>query len=87
MHPIDVTYGGILADTMGLGKSITTLALIMGSLDEARQRIYIPTSKNDLRSTTELIRSKTTLIIVSPSRKSLYSFLACMPPAIAYYCV
>ncbi|KAF8247265.1 hypothetical protein K440DRAFT_308066 [Wilcoxina mikolae CBS 423.85] len=33
------TYGGILADTMGLGKSLTTLATILGSLDTARSNV------------------------------------------------
>lgn len=53
-------YGGILADDMGLGKSLTTLALITGSLDQAHSFMQNRVQKH----------SKATLIVAPASRKS-----------------
>ncbi|KAI5820879.1 SNF2 family N-terminal domain-containing protein [Pyronema omphalodes] len=57
----DIARGGILADTMGLGKTLTTLALIMGSIDTARNSVcHIETAE---KSASPWV-AKTTLIIV-----------------------
>lgn len=63
-------YGGILADGMGLGKSLTTLALITGSLDQAHSFMrstnyqYCP-MLNRVRK-----HAKATLIVAPASRIS-----------------
>lgn len=59
--------GGILADDMGLGKSLTTLSAIVGSLDHAKE---YSNSKEPSQSLTSqdlvLIKpaSKSTLVVV-----------------------
>lgn len=58
--------GGILADDMGLGKSLTMLATIAGSLDHAQE--YVNSKRLSQSSTCEDIcvksASKSTLVIV-----------------------
>ena len=58
----DESGGGILADEMGMGKSLTTLALIMKTMDEASQWIgnAADTGPDDLAKE----QSRATLIIV-----------------------
>ncbi|KAH6722788.1 SNF2 family N-terminal domain-containing protein [Leptodontidium sp. MPI-SDFR-AT-0119] len=60
--------GGILADDMGMGKTLSTLALITTTLEEARE--WFRDSSNISRKT----RSKATLIIV-PSTLIMNSWL------------
>lgn len=48
----DAPYGGLLADVMGLGKTLETLATMVGN----------PPSKEDIKK-----RRKTTLIVLPPS--------------------
>lgn len=55
--------GGILADDMGMGKTLSTLALITETLEEARE--WFRGSSNISRKP----RSKATLIIVPSTRK------------------
>jgi SNF2 family DNA or RNA helicase len=60
--------GGILADEMGMGKSLTLLALILHTLDEARSfknGPKNPTTKHETKR-----RSGATLLIAPKSSKS-----------------
>jgi SNF2-related domain len=54
--------GGILADDMGLGKSLAMLCAIMGSLDRASE--YASQSSNAQAPLDGPMRAKSTLIIV-----------------------
>ncbi|KAI5843795.1 SNF2 family N-terminal domain-containing protein [Morchella snyderi] len=58
--------GGILADDMGLGKSLTTLALITASLDQAHLFTWSTNSQYCPMSN----RTRATLIVAPASRKS-----------------
>ena len=66
-HPPPDFCGGILADAMGLGKTLTVIALITSGFkeDERHEEQYISGSI-DAGS-----RVKTTLLIVPLSRRSL----------------
>jgi SNF2 family DNA or RNA helicase len=55
--------GGILADVMGLGKTLTMLSTIVSTLDMSRQYPVSFTPDEAVR------RSKATLIVVSSTRK------------------
>lgn len=59
--------GGIIADVMGLGKTLTVLASILRSIPDAEvfQKFDRPISKNDKPS----LRTKATLIVVSSARE------------------
>jgi len=67
----DVTRGGILADTMGLGKSLTTLATILRSLDYARAWVK-PQISADVDGLGQRYPTKTTLIVVPLSCKFMF---------------
>lgn len=56
--------GGILADMMGLGKTLTILSLIVGSLDEADVWGEQPAPANDGEK--RLIRNSKTTLLVAP---------------------
>lgn len=65
-------YGsGILADDMGLGKSLTTLSNIMGSLDHARDFPKFMIASPNTVSTPSKITAKSTLVVVPSACKSL----------------
>jgi hypothetical protein len=63
--------GGILADEMGMGKSLTLLALIMHTLDEARSFKHSPKNPTIERETKR--RSSATLLITPKSSKLVSS--------------
>lgn len=71
-HP-DENGGGILADDMGLGKSLTTLSNIIGSLDHARDY-----SKSMVASPSTVSNT------ISPSRMTAKSTLVIVPSACKY---
>ena len=56
--------GGILADMMGLGKTLSILALLVGSLDEAKQFGQQPSPEMDGEKS--LIRNSKTTLLVCP---------------------
>ncbi|ROT38635.1 SNF2 family domain-containing protein [Sodiomyces alkalinus F11] len=74
------TRGGILADMMGLGKTLTVLALVCSSLDQARQWAGVPpvqpetpplkngssASNNSSLGLTQLKRNAKTTLLVCP---------------------
>ena len=67
MNRPDENGGGILADDMGLGKSLTTLSNIIGSLDHARDYsnfMVASTSTVSNTITPSRIAAKSTLVIV-----------------------
>jgi hypothetical protein len=60
--------GGVLADHMGLGKSLAALALICCTVEQARLFSMKNNISGDPRITTKL-RAKTTLLITPTSSK------------------
>jgi len=56
--------GGILADMMGLGKTLSILSLVVGSLEEAKEWGERPAPEVDGEKT--LIRNSRTTLLVSP---------------------
>ncbi|KAL9131595.1 MAG: hypothetical protein Q9217_000483 [Psora testacea] len=56
--------GGMLADMMGLGKTLSILALVVGSLDDAKQWGAQPAPELD--GVKPLIRNSKTTLLVSP---------------------
>jgi len=65
-HRPDPALGGIIADVMGLGKTLTVLAAICSTLEQARQSIN---QLNHFVEGSHLYRSKSTLVVVPSSRK------------------
>ena len=65
-HRPDPALGGILADVMGLGKTLTVLAGICSTLEQARQSV---SQLNHLVEDSSLYRSMSTLVVVPSSRK------------------
>ena len=59
------TQGGILADMMGLGKTLSVLSLIVDSLDDARSWSFMPPTSADEHSVE--YNAQTTLLIVPVS--------------------
>lgn len=55
--------GGILADIMGLGKTLTMITAILGTLDEAT------THEQQADVVTNYYRCKATLVVVSSIRE------------------
>ena len=73
-RPLDDSGGGILADDMGLGKSLTTLSIVVGSLDIAKAYaesniVQAPMSDSQVRPK---MVAKSTLISVPSACKLLY---------------
>jgi hypothetical protein len=71
LDPPEETGGGILADEMGMGKSLSVLALILRTLEAAHQwstqtDTSIQGTSSDWRSRS---RSSATLIVASSDRK------------------
>lgn len=60
--------GGLIADVMGLGKTLTTLVSILRSSDKAREFAYSAPVLNSLKG--EVSRMKATLVVVPSARKS-----------------
>lgn len=70
------TRGGILADEMGTGKSLTLLAVVVHTLDEARTISYknLSTPHQDQ----ERPCTGATLIIAPKSSVCSFSFVSCL---------
>ena len=65
------TGGGILADEMGMGKSLSTLALITKTLDDAAD--WVEEKKADPEPHSGLKPCKATLVVVPSASKSFVS--------------
>jgi hypothetical protein len=63
--------GGILADEMGMGKSLSILALIVKTLDDGKG--WVQQQDNSISVAEPIKRSRATLVIV-PSARLLFSF-------------
>ncbi|KAI1449012.1 P-loop containing nucleoside triphosphate hydrolase protein [Annulohypoxylon stygium] len=61
-----VSFGGIIADVMGLGKTLTTLAAILYSLPEAK--LFSDFYKKPLEKKAHRVRTKATLVVVPSAR-------------------
>lgn len=72
--------GGILADGMGLGKSLTTLCLITSTMDQAK-RFAINTAGNLVSGDTPMLLAKSTLIIAPASSMFILKSLTIALPA------
>lgn len=71
--------GGILADDMGLGKSLTTIALVAGSLVRAEQYAKSYEESDEKETPTRTLRRRRcagTLIVAPSSRTLLLSALS-----------
>lgn len=66
--------GGILADDMGMGKSLSILALVMKTLDNGQEWANLKNAEHKGRKTTRFSRS--TLVVVSAARKFRRSYVA-----------
>jgi SNF2 family DNA or RNA helicase len=66
------TGGGILADEMGMGKSLSTLALITKTLDKAYDWVMEKKANPENRNRQKACRA--TLILVPSASKSLSGF-------------
>lgn len=62
-----VSFGGIIADVMGLGKTLTTLAAILYSLPEAK--LFSDFYKKPLEKKAHRVRTKATLVVVPSARQ------------------
>lgn len=58
--------GGILADAMGLGKTLTTISLVAATVDHARQ---CATGQTDVMTDETIWRSRGTLVVVTSMRE------------------
>lgn len=65
-------YGGIIADPMGLGKTLTMIALVATDLEKQKQEAAEGTGPDDY----EEPYAGATLIVVPPPRKSQNSITA-----------
>ncbi|KAJ6160833.1 hypothetical protein N7470_004229 [Penicillium chermesinum] len=63
-------YGGLLADMMGLGKTLSILSLIVSSLDQAAEWVKSPPPSGLIRRVPGIKNAKTTLLIVPLSTVS-----------------
>ncbi|KAL6904139.1 SNF2 family N-terminal domain-containing protein [Trichoderma evansii] len=68
----DERGGGILADEMGMGKSLSILALIMKTLDDGKS--WAEQQQNSTAGGEEVQRSRSTLVIV-PSALLVYNWI------------
>jgi len=64
--------GGILADVMGLGKTLTTLALIVSSLERARDFVSLSSQMRTAKHGTLPTTCKATVVVV-PSERKFYT--------------
>lgn len=64
--------GGILADDMGPGKTLTTLAVIIGSIDRDGE-----SSSQSSRQVRPVAASKASVVIVPSECKPVFSFSFC----------
>lgn len=55
--------GGLLADVMGLGKTLSILSLVLSSLDDARQWVNTPPGKSLSRTIPGIRNTRTTLLV------------------------
>lgn len=67
----DEKGGGILADEMGMGKSLSILALVMRTLDQGQEWADEKNQENKDRKSVKFSRS--TLVVVSAACKSTLS--------------
>lgn len=58
------TYGGLLADVMGLGKTLSILSLVLSSLDEASEWARKMPARHLVRSIPGIRNTRTTLLVV-----------------------
>ncbi|KAH8427467.1 DEAD/DEAH box helicase [Aspergillus melleus] len=58
------TLGGLLADMMGLGKTLSILSLVVSSLEEARNWAPLPPPTDMVKDNPGIRNSKTTLLVV-----------------------
>lgn len=72
----DEKGGGILADEMGMGKSLSILSLIVKTLDDARN--WAVEEENNSEKSKDLHYSGSTLVVVSSAREFPGNHLA--PP-------
>ena len=63
-----LSLGGILADVMGLGKTLTMLSAIVLSLDDANH--FMLSSDNAAIGDSHLYATKATIVAVPSARKS-----------------
>lgn len=63
-----IALGGIIADVMGLGKTLTTLVSILRSSEKALEFVFARPAICPLES--DIIRTKATLVVVPSARKS-----------------
>lgn len=61
--------GGILADEMGMGKSLTVIAHVASTLDRAHNWAHLANLRDE-DSSNEAISSRSTLIVVPSMRES-----------------
>ena len=74
--PPRISAGGILADVIGLGKTLTVLSAIVHSMDEACRFILSP---REIPVDDHLAyRTRATLVVVPSQRKSALRFQAMM---------
>ena len=70
-NPASETGGGILADEMGMGKTLSTLALITKTLENALE--WVAAKKANPDDHTRQKPSRATLVVVPSASKSLHT--------------
>ena len=63
---------GILADVMGLGKTLTLLSAIVHSIDEARAYPFLPRQQSMGEPAQTASPTSATLVVVPSARRSLH---------------
>ena len=70
--PPRISAGGILADVMGLGKTLTVLSAVIHSMDEA---CHFVLPSREISVDDDLVcRTRATLVVVPSQRKSALCF-------------
>ena len=72
------SMGGILADVMGLGKTLSVISAIVSSLPQARE--YATADYRNFGSLASRCRSRATLVVVTSMRKSSVSLFLSLSP-------
>jgi len=72
--------GGILADVMGLGKTLSMISAIVSSLPRATE--YVTATHQNFASAVSGCRSRATLVIVTSMRKSSHSLSRARTPSV-----